>query len=160
MSTNIGTKIPLETIVKEKIGTEGTIYIVGLAGDICVLDTAINGARIFPNNQVRIIYEFIRPAFVLEAHGGFGYVNTPDNYCYKLKLSENLKMISIQGLPTLYTWNKYKKIITLGAVAALGAAAYRYWRSTGFGKKTKRTSKKRKSRRRKSSVRRKRSVKK
>lgn len=40
------------------------IYIVGLAGDYCVCDTAINLRRQYPDKNVSIIYELTRNAFI------------------------------------------------------------------------------------------------
>lgn len=40
------------------------IYIVGLAGDFCVCDTAINLKKQYPTKNVSIIYELTRNAFI------------------------------------------------------------------------------------------------
>jgi nicotinamidase-related amidase len=40
------------------------IYIVGLAGDFCVCDTAINLKKQYPDKNVSIIYELTRNAFI------------------------------------------------------------------------------------------------
>ena len=40
------------------------IYIVGLAGDFCVCDTAINLKKQYPSKNVSIIYELTRNAFI------------------------------------------------------------------------------------------------
>jgi nicotinamidase-related amidase len=71
----------LDTILKE--ANPRNIFIVGLAGDICVLDTAINAANAGYN--VYIIDDLIRIAFVPIEYGGKGYVNTPLDFLDKIK---------------------------------------------------------------------------
>jgi nicotinamidase-related amidase len=59
------------------------IFIVGLAGDICVLDTAINAAN--AEYKVYIIDDLIRIAYVPIEYEGKGYVNTPLDFLDKIK---------------------------------------------------------------------------
>jgi nicotinamidase-related amidase len=73
----------LETQQDIKNGVKLNIFIVGLAGDICVLDTAINAANAGYN--VYIIDDLIRIAFVPIEYGGKGYVNTPLDFLDKIK---------------------------------------------------------------------------
>jgi len=70
---------------KEEIDNKPlNIFIVGLAGDICVLDTAINAA--LAGYNVYIIDDLIRIAFIpTNIPGGKGYVNTPIDFLDKIK---------------------------------------------------------------------------
>jgi nicotinamidase-related amidase len=70
----------LDTILEE--AKPLNIFIVGLAGDICVLDTAINAA--LAGYKVYIIDDLIRIAFVPIKLGGKGYVNTPLDFLDKI----------------------------------------------------------------------------
>ena len=74
-------------INQPNINTQSNIFIVGLAGDICVLDTAINASNSGYKN-VYIISDLIRIAFIPH----IGYVNSPIDFVNKIK-NKNIKLI-------------------------------------------------------------------
>jgi len=71
--------IRLNTYLQGKIPV-GNIYVVGLAGDICVLDTAINASKV-GYEGVYIISDLIRNAYIPEV----GYVNKPKDFAEKIE---------------------------------------------------------------------------
>jgi nicotinamidase-related amidase len=105
----------LDTILQQ--AKPRNIFIVGLAGDICVLDTAINAANAGYN--VYIIDDLIRIAFVPINLGGKGYVNTPLDFLDKIK-GKDITLIESSK-------------ITAGPDTADGGSTG----GTGFGKRRK-----------------------
>jgi nicotinamidase-related amidase len=65
----ISSSIPLTEYLRQIIDDDSNIYICGLAGDFCVLDTAINLKQFKSTINVNVIYNRVR--YVYEAERGY-----------------------------------------------------------------------------------------
>lgn len=73
------------------------IFVVGLALDFCVVDSAINLSK---NNNVYIIMDLCRPVFI-----GDNYITSPEDFVKMIKKS-NVKLITSNNIKKLPKENK------------------------------------------------------
>ena len=96
--------LSLDDYLSEK--PKGRIFVCGLAGDICVLDTAINAAH--AGYETYIITDLIRIAWVPIIYGGEdNYVNSPKDFCDKIK-NLNIKLIDSKLIEDEFTSMTFK----------------------------------------------------
>ena len=126
---------------------KGRIFIVGLAGDICVLDTAINASLNLNNKEIFIIEDLIRMAYDDDDDD---WITSPTKYIKKLKKGKDIKIINSSKI------RNFKKIkdITMATsvLSTIGLGGRQIYRSYKKKKRSKKKSPKKRTPRRFSSV--------
>lgn len=76
-------KTHANSIVERKGSEVGAILVTGLAGDWCVLDSALNAKAQWPDKEVYFVVDAIRPSYLPKAVAGMYLKKNPQNQLYK-----------------------------------------------------------------------------